>query len=101
MTKKKINFKYRWGWDKKMHMIAGFVISILAGFVAGFMQWMFEITPFAMAIIITAAPILAGILKEVSDMTDENNYFDIWDMMFTWVGGLPMIIAAWGIYLYA
>lgn len=62
-------------YDKKLHLISGFLISVVAGFC------------FKDAGCGLAFAVLAGILKEAIDWCVYHG-FDKVDMVFTWIGGL-------------
>lgn len=95
MTKRKKKLAF----DKVLHLIAGFVISIIAGIFGGFLQTAIGTSPLFTVLIITALPLLAGYIKEARDAKQPGNRFDPYDMIATWIGAAPMIIPAWAIYL--
>lgn len=65
--------------DKKLHILAGFLISLIIGYL---------FTP----LIGLQLSVLAGICKEIRDYFDYGG-FDIVDMLATWCGGALGYIA--------
>ena len=64
--------------DKQYHLVAGFLIALLTGWV----------NPFAGLTLV----VLAGVGKEVYDMYVPNHTVDVWDAIYTVVGGLPPLL---------
>ena len=60
--------------DKKLHLAAGLLIAILAGYFIAPVWWL-------------AAAVFAGFMKEVRDWGCYQG-FDLKDMVTTWLGGL-------------
>lgn len=91
--------KKKLAWDKQQHFGAGLAISIIAGIAAGALHTLVGLPILLVVLIITITPLFAGYFKEVLDKKEPGNRFDFWDMLATWLGALPMIAAAWYIYL--
>ena len=66
-------------YDKKLHILAGFLISLIIGYLFN-------------PIIGLQLSLLAGIGKEIYDYCDHGG-FDVFDMLATWCGGVVGYIA--------
>lgn len=81
-----------------MHFAAGFVLAFVGGFIP---SAVFGASPLVTLIFMFVLPILGGVGKEIADILDEKNKFDVKDLVATLIGASVLWIPGLLIYLFA
>lgn len=73
------------GYDKLLHMLAGFAVAAAVG---GIVAHLLPSMEWVVYVIALFAAVVAGFCKEYRDIRKSGNHFCLWDWLATIIGGL-------------
>lgn len=80
------------GYDKWLHFIMGAVIAILVGVLFAHIP---PHMPWWTVVVALGSVAVIGVLKELHDSNASGNHFCVWDVLYTFYGGVALCWLPW------